>query len=173
MDNITKINLNGKEYIITDNEAQLVIQELLNRIAELEDTTAEAKEVSEFTKGSIFAGVMDETDKDNPITYELLASQLIKDSVNNKVFANTDKPITVRYDWLSAKKELPLKTFLLLVPATHKNLYSLSSPSQNFVGWDDEYTVVTINFPTGSMQYKVFRFANWLVRCQNEITYKF
>lgn len=173
MDNITKINLNGKEYIITDNEAQLVIQELLNRIAELEDKTAEAKEVSEFTKGSIFAGVMDETDKDNPITYELLASQLIKDSVNNKVFANTDKPITVRYDWLSAKKELPLKTFLLLVPATHKNLYSLSSPSQNFVGWDDEYTVVTINFPTGSMQYKVFRFANWLVRCQNEITYKF
>lgn len=173
MENITKINLNNREYTITDQDAQIVIKELLNRIAELEDKTAEAKEISEFTKGSIFAGVMDETDKDSPITYQLLASQLVKDSVNNKVFANTDKPISVRYNWLSAKKEQPLKTFLLLVPATHKNLYSLSSPSQNFVGWDDEYTVVNIEFPTGSMQYKVFRFANWLVRCQNEITYKF
>lgn len=112
---------------------------------------------------------MDETDKDNPITYQYIVSQLMKDSVNNKVFDNTDKPITVRYNW----KAFPLKTFLLLVPATHKNLYSLSSPSQNFVGWDDEYTLVNIDFPSGSMQYKVFRFANWLTGCHNEITYKF
>lgn len=127
MDNITRITLNGKEYLIKDNEAQIVIKQLLNRIAELEDKTAEAKEVSEFTKGSIFAGVIDETDENTPITYQFLSAQLVKDTVNNKVFANTDKSIKIRHNWLSEKKEQPLKTFLFLIPATHSNLYSLTT----------------------------------------------
>lgn len=172
MENITRINLKGKEYLITDNESQIVIKELLNRIAELENKTAEAKEVSEFTDGSIFAGIMDETDKDITMNYHYLTSQLIKDSVNNKVFANTDKPISIRHKW-EARGEEPNKTFILLVPATHKNLYSLSSSCQCFTGWDDDYTLVTIDFPSGAKQYKLFRFGNWLVRCTSEITYKF
>lgn len=173
MDNITRITLNGKEYLIKDNEAQIVIKQLLNRIAELEDKTAEAKEVSEFTKGSIFAGVIDETDENTPITYQFLSAQLVKDTVNNKVFANTDKSIKIRHNWLSEKKEQPLKTFLFLIPATHSNLYSLTTSCQGFNFGNDDYKLVTLEFPTGSMQYKVYRFGNWLVRCNQEISYNF
>ena len=170
---ISKITFNGVTYQIKDSEAQTLINELLNRIDELEHKTADVEESEAFNSGNIFVGVMDETDKDNPITYSYLTALLDKDKQNNKVFANTDKPITVRHKWLSAKAEEPNKTFFILVPATHKNLYSLSSTCQCFTGWDDDYTVVTIDFPNGAKQYKLFRFGNWLVRCNSEITYKF
>ncbi len=150
-----------------------MINQLLNRIAELEDKTADVKESEAFSEGNIFVGVMDETDKDTPITYSYLTALLKKDNNNNKVFANTDKPITVRTKWIWGDEYgKVLKTFFILVPATHKNLYSLSAGCQNFVGWDD-YTVVTIDFPTGAKQYKLFRFANWLVRCDSDVTYTF
>lgn len=171
---ISQITFNGVKYQIKDSEAQILINELLNRIDELEHKTADVEEVEAFTSGSIFVGVMDETDKDTPITYNYLTAQLEKDKQNNKVFANTDLPITVRHKWIYGKEygEV-LKTFFILVPATHKNLYSLSSSCQCFTGWDDDYTVVTIDFPSGAKQYKLFRFGNWLVRCNSEITYKF
>lgn len=168
---ISRITFNGIEYQIKDNEAQILINELLNRIAELEDKTAKAEEVEAFGQGNIFIGVMDETDKDTPITYSYLTALLNKDKINNKVFANTDLPITIRHKWLAGGEE-PNKTFFVLVPATHKNLYSLSNNCQCFTGWDD-FTIVTIDFPSGAKQYKLFRFANWLVRCNSEITYKF
>ncbi len=169
---ITQITFNGVTYKIKDNEAQTLINELLNRIKELEHKTAEVEEVEAFTEGNIFAGVMDETDKDTPITYSYLTALLSKDKINNKVFANTDLPISIRHNWLSTG-DIPLKTFFLLVPATHKNLYSLSAGCQCFNGWDDDYSLVTIDFPSGAKQYKLFRFGNWLVRCNSEITYKF
>nr|DAT69130.1 MAG TPA: hypothetical protein [Caudoviricetes sp.] len=172
---ISRITFNGVEYQIKDNEAQTLINQLLNRIAELEDKTADVKESEAFNEGNIFVGVMDETDKDTPITYSYLTALLKKDGNNNKVFANTDKPITVRTYWRYGEGNYGkvLKTFFILVPATHKNLYSLSAGCQNFVGWDDEYTVVTIDFPTGAKQYKLFRFANWLSSCSSDVTYKF
>lgn len=173
MENITKITVKGKEYLIRDNEAQIVIKELLNRIAELEEKTAEAKEASDFTEGSIFAGVLNETDADTPITYSFLTSQLINDSVNNKVFANTDKSVKVRYSWLSKRYGEPLKTFLLLIPANHKNLYSLTTSCQGFTFGDRDYKLITLDFPTSSMQYKVYQFCNWLVSCNQEISYNF
>ena len=45
---ISRITFNGIEYQIKDNEAQILINELLNRIAELEDKTAKAEEVEAF-----------------------------------------------------------------------------------------------------------------------------
>lgn len=165
---ISKITLNGIEYQIRDKEAQIVIKQLLNRIEELEG----GKEADGFTEGTIFVGAMDETDKDTPITYQYLTSLLENDSTNNKVFANTDQPITVRYKWLS-DGDKPNKTFFVLVPATHKNLYSMSGGCQCFNGWGDDYTLVNIDFPSGTKKYKLFRFCNWLVRWNGEITYKF
>lgn len=169
---ITRITLNGKEYLIKDSEAQIVINQLLNRIKELEDKTADVLELANFNEGNIFVGVMDETDKDKPITYQYLTSLLEKDNKNNKVFANTDKPITVRHSWIAPGEE-PNKTFFILVPATHKSLYSFSGGCQSFNGWQDSYTTVTIDFPSGAKHYKLFRFVNWLVRWEGDITYTF
>ena len=52
---ITQITFNGVTYKIKDNEAQTLINELLNRIKELEHKTAEVEEVEAFTEGNIFA----------------------------------------------------------------------------------------------------------------------
>ena len=170
---ITRITLNGKEYQIKDADAQIVVNQLLNRIKELENKTADVVELTNFNEDNIFVGAMDETDKDKPITYEYLTSLLAKDNTNNKVFANTDKPIKVRHKWLAIGDE-PNKTFFILVPATHKGLYSFSGGCQSFNGWQDSYTTVSIDFPSGSRkQYKLFRFVNWLVRWDGEITYTF
>lgn len=170
MSEITRINLNGKEYLIKDNEAQIVIQQLINRINQLEKKTEEPIELDNFEEGSIFIGLMNEADKDNPITYEYLTKQMEQDNKNNKAFNNTDLPIKNRYEW---KWDGNLKTFFILVPATHKNLYMLSSPSQHFTGWDEDVNIVNIDFPSGTRRYKLFRFCNWLVPMQQEITYTF
>lgn len=167
---ISRITLNGKEYTIRDSEAQIVINELLNRIQELEKKTEGVQELAGFNDGNIFIGLMDETDKDKPITYQYLTAQLVKDNHNNKVFANTDLPITVRTKW---DYDGVCKAPFILVPANHINLYSLSTPAQCFNGWSDDYTVVNIDFPTGSKQYKLFRFGNWLVNLDLPITYTF
>lgn len=166
---ISKITLNGKTYLIKDEDAQIVINQLLDRIKELEDKVADATESDSFNAGNIFVGLMSETDKDNPITYQYLTNLLQQDSTNNKVFENTDKPISLRYNWTY---DGVLKTFFILVPAAHKNLYSLSSNCQSFSGWKD-YDLVTIDFPSGSKPYKLFRFGNWLNGFHSEITYKF
>lgn len=170
--NVIKVNINGKEYLIKDNDAQILIKELLNRIEELENKAVGAEDLVAFNDDNIFVGIMDETDKDKPITYSYLTSLLSKDQINNKVFNNSDLPITIRHKWLAGGEE-PLKTFFILVPTSHKNLYSIGNGFQCFTGWDDDYTVVTIDFPSGAKQYKLFRFCNWLVRCNSEITYKF
>lgn len=167
---ISRITLNGKEYIIKDSEAQIVINELLNRISELEKKTEGIQELAGFNDGNIFIGLMNESDKDTPISYQYLTAQLVKDNVNNKVFANTDLPITVRTKW---DYDGILKAPFILIPTNHKNLYSLSTPSQCFTGWDSDFTVVEIDFPSGSKQYKLFRFGNWLTQVEQPITYTF
>lgn len=167
---ITRITLNGKDYTIKDREAQLVINQLLNRLEKLEKITEGVTELDSFSEGTIFIGLMDKTDENNPITYEYLTNQLQKDNNNNKVFANTDKPITVRTNW---KWDGVLKTPFILVPSTHSNLYMLSTPSQQFTGWDDDCQMINIDFPTGTKRYKLFRFGNWLNQIDLPITYTF
>lgn len=170
MSEITRINLKGKEYTITDKEAQIVISQLLKRIEQLENKTKEVEELDSFVEDSIFVGIMNKSDKDNPITYQYLTNQMEQDNKNNKAFANTDLPITIRYGW---EWDGELKTFFILVPATHKNLYMLSSPSQQFTGWDENCEIVNIDFPSGTRRYKLFRFCNWLVPIHHPITYTF
>lgn len=77
--NVIKVNINGKEYLIKDNDAQILIKELLNRIEELENKAVGAEDLVAFNDDNIFVGIMDETDKDKPITYSYLTSLLSKD----------------------------------------------------------------------------------------------
>ena len=155
MDKINRVIINGKEYVITADDRQLV---------------TELGALGDGSKPIIFTGVMDKEDADTPITYEYLSGLLQKDSYNNKVFAATTLPIEVRVKW---DKGDGLKTPFILVPYNHPNLYMMSIPSQQFTGWDDDAIEVDINFPSGSQKYKLFRFCNWLVWCNNEITWKF
>lgn len=108
MEKINKIRFNGKDYLLSADEREPV------------------KELDSLGDGSrdvIFIGLMDETDKDNPITYSYLSGLLEADNVNNKVFEPTTLPITVR---TSFKCKVG-KAFFILVPKDHPNLYSLAT----------------------------------------------
>lgn len=156
MDKLNRIVINGKEYVLAADGGEVV---------------KELDGLGDGSKDIIFVGLLDERDKDKPICYSYLNKLLNEDSVNNKVFANTNLPISIRYKWEEAEFG---KTFLIVMPENHPNLYSLSNSCQCFNGWEDEDAVeVLLDFPTGVKRYKAFIFCNFLYRFNSEITYKF
>lgn len=150
---ISKINYNGVDYSLA------VDREIVKELADLGDGS----------DNPIFVGIMDAADIDKPITYGYLTNLMEKDNRNNKAFANTTMPITVRTKFEDAGG----KRLFILVPFNHPNLYMLSIPAQQFTDWDDDYTEVNIDFPSGDKPYKLFMFGNTLYRSSVPVTYTF
>lgn len=74
-----------------------------------------------------------------------------------KSFANTDKPITVRYSWEWGEKVgNVIKSFFILIPMYHTNLYSLEGEGNCVSNWESRMKYVTIDFPTGARRYKYY-----------------
>ena len=153
MGTINKIRVNGVDYVLAADS---------NVVTELDN-------LGDGTEDIIFIGTMAKPDEDKPITYDYLKG-LLADNKNNKVFEPTTLPITIRYNW---EWKGYLQTYFILYPANHTPLYMLSSPSQNFMITEDDIKDVKIDFPTGSKDYKFYRFENWLIPTHNPITYTF
>lgn len=153
MNKISKINLNGKEYSFSVDERDLVI---------------ERNDLGDGSEDIIFIGLMRKADIDKPITYSYLSDMLAEDNLNNKVFAPTMQPITVRTNY----KDSGGRCYFILVPENHANLYSLSNGTQCFTNWDN-YTIHNIDFPKGSKPYKLFRFPYVNYFGSNPMTYTF
>lgn len=172
---ISKIQFNGVEYQIKDKEAQILIDKLLGRIDELEELTKPVKELDSFSDGDIFIGAVTVTiDEDcEPITYEYLIS--ILDGESGKSFANTDKPITVRYNWMWGDKVGDLmKSFFILIPENHIDLYSLEGEGGYVSNWSGRMKIVNIDFPTGTKRYKYYQIYGSAANFNDtELTYKF
>ncbi|MCM1440416.1 MAG: hypothetical protein NC131_14610 [Roseburia sp.] len=109
MDKLNRIVINGREYVLAADGGEVV---------------KELDGLGDGSKDIIFVGLLDERDKDKPICYSFLNRLLNEDSVNNKVFANTNLPISIRYKWEESDYG---RTFLIVMPENHPNLYSLSN----------------------------------------------
>lgn len=173
---ISKIQFNGVEYQIKDKEAQILIDKLLGRIDELEELTKPVKELDSFSDGDIFIGAITVEVGDDgkmPTTYEYLTS--ILDGESCQSFANTDKPITVRYNWKWGEKVGDLiKSFFILIPENHKSLYSLEGEGARLSEWDNILEYVDIDFPTGTKRYKYYYIYGSAANFNDtELTYKF
>ena len=153
MDRINKVRFNGTDYILAADGA--VVTELDG--------------LGDGSNDVIFIGLMGDKDVDRVISYNYLNNLLTEDNVNNKVFEPTTLPITVRTKFESKEGKHPF----ILIPENHPNLYMLSIPAQQFTGWDDDYRLVQIDFPSGIKNYKLFIFGNNLYRLTVPLTYTF
>lgn len=153
METINKVRFNGKDYKLSTDDT--IVRELDG--------------LGDGSDDIIFIGLMDEANKDRVITYTYLTGLLEKDKVNNKVFEPTTLPITVRTKFESGESG---KAFFILVPNEHPNLYSLTAGCQCFTGWGDG-EAISIDFGTKLKPYKLFRFGNFVYRCDSPITYTF
>lgn len=155
MDKISKLNFNGKEYAFSVDERDIVV---------------ERDGLGDGSEDIIIIGIMKAADIDKHITYSYLSDMLAEDNRNNKVFAPTMQPITVRTNF----KDSGGRCYFILVPENHANLYSLSNGTQCFTGWkDDDYTLHNIDFPKGSKPYKLFRFPVINYMGSSPMTYTF
>lgn len=154
MDAINRVRFNGKDYKLSAEGAEVV---------------RELDGLGDGNTDIIFVGVMDDKDVDRVFSYHYFNTLLDEDNSNNKVFEATTLPITVRTKYECVTGKHPF----ILVPQQHPNLYMLSTPSQQFTGWDEEYKEVMIDFPSGVKPYKLFIFGNNLFRINLPITYTF